>query len=377
MIGKFIQQPGGYRAFVPNAFPPSGLTISPQVMLVNEAASLALGRLDGLAELVPDIKFFTFMYAAKEASLSNNIEGTKATMSDYVHAQAGITHNLPDDVANIACYIKALNQGLAQLDRLPLASRLIKEIHSQLIPETERQGVSAGQFRTSPNWIGGTRPGNADFVPPPPSEVNRCMKDWDNFINRNKSYPILIKVALGHAQFETIHPFLDGNGRLGRLLITLQLCQAKVLSQPILYISNYLKRHRRTYFDRLTDYRGENLVDDWLRFFLEGIEVTAQEATLITRKLVKLQEYDQGLITQLPGRQAHSAQKLLKGLYQLPTMDISQIMDHTGLSRPAAYGLANRLNSLGIFSKRYKHMTSQRGIYYVYDKYLQIFEVDD
>ena len=373
MIGQFIQQPAGYKAFVPSSFPPQGLRVDQETFLMDNIATLTLGKLDGLAQLIPDIEFFTYMYAKKEAVLSNNIEGTRATMHDFIRAESGVVENVPEDVVNIVHYNTTLNYGLDRLSEIPLASRLIKEMHKILLPESERSSKDAGNFRRSQNWISGTSPSNADFVPPPPSELSRCLRDLDNFINTDKSYTNLMRVALTHAQFETIHPFLDGNGRIGRLLITLQLCSDEVLTYPILYLSEYLKRHRQVYFDRLAGYRTPAGINRWLQFFLEGVKVVADEAIKVGQALVRLHKTDKEQLVSLGARQAESATKLLNGLYNNPLVSTKDVMKLTGFaSRPAAYALINKFVDVGILSRII--LKTSRLQYYCHREYLKLFE---
>ena len=370
MIGKLVQQTSDYQAFIPNDFPGSlNYTPSAPTVLADAEASLAIGKLDGLTQLVPNIDFFTLMYNRKEAALSSNIEGTQATMHDFLKAQADIKEGIPTDVTDIHRYLCALDHGFNQLDRLPLASRLIREMHSQLMSLPGDSSKMPGQFRVSQNWIGGTSLKNASFVPPPPSELNRCLKDLDNFINSHTGLPPLIRIALTHAQFETIHPFLDGNGRIGRLIITLQLCQDKLLERPIFYISAYLRRHRRTYFEKLDDYRFGS-VDDWVQFFLDSVEDVAQSAIRSTKQLIDLQEKDQALVNSLL-RQTTVANKLLKHLYQQPIVNVAQVAKAVGLSRQAAYGLTKKFVNCGIL--RPVNPEAQRGIELVHQEYVDIF----
>lgn len=376
-IGNFVQQPQGFKAFIPATFPPKEqLVINPDVGVANDKATLALGKLDGIAQLIPDIDFFTLMYVRKEAALSSNIEGTKATMHDSLKADIKITEGVPRDVENILHYINALNFGMERLKTLPLASRLITEIHHKLMEGThEGKGKTPGAFRTTQNWINGTRPENADYVPPPPTELSRCLKDFDNFINGKHKYSPLIQAGLMHAQFETIHPFLDGNGRTGRLLITLHLCKTKVLEYPILYISEYFKRHRNAYFARLSGYHDKNRVDEWLLFFLEGIETVALEAIDTSKGIVTLREQDMTKVHSLGKKQAESAVKLLNGLYKQPIVDISTVQGITGLSRPAANALVMKFADLKILTQSDK--LTKYGREFNYDSYLNLFTVKE
>lgn len=372
-IGKFVQQPEGYKAFIPAPFPPKGkLIISPDIALVNDAATLALGKLDGVAQLIPDIDFFTFMYVRKEAALSSNIEGTKATMHDSLKADIEIKEGVPRDVENIVHYIDAMNYGQERLKAMPLSARVVNEIHHKLMAGTEEgKGKTPGVFRTTQNWINGTRPDNADFVPPPPHELGRCLKDFEIFLNTQQPYPPLMKAALMHAQFETIHPFLDGNGRTGRLLVTLQLCHAGVLEYPILYLSEYFKRHRNVYFERLAEYHDKSDIDRWVKFFLEGVKEVAEQALLVSKAIVKLREQDMEKVHALGGKQAPSAVKLLLGLYKQPIVDVATVMGITGLTRPAASSLANKFVEIGILAP--PDEDTKYGRTYSYEPYLQLF----
>lgn len=373
-VGNFVQQPQGFKAFIPDAFPPSTeLQFSSKVYLANDRATLALGKLDGVAQLIPDIDYFIFTYIQKEATLSSNIEGTKATMHDALRAGIDITDNIPDDVENIFSYVKAANYGFARIKNMPPTLRVIREIHKELMQYTrEGVGKTPGDFRKTQNWIGGTRPDNADFVPPPPHELGRVLSDFEKFINTPQPYPPLIQAALMHAQFETIHPFLDGNGRTGRLLVTLMLHYQGVLEYPILYLSEYFKRHRDTYFDRLADYHNKSDVERWVIFFLEGIAEIAAEATEVSKKIVKLRESDMIKAHSLGGKQAKTAIKLLHGLFKQPIVDVATAQKITGLSRPAANALVKKFVDIGIL--RQVDETDTYGRQFVYIEYLILFQ---
>jgi Fic family protein len=373
-LGEFVTQPQGYKAFIPSKFPPKeAISMSPQIQLLTSDATLVAGKLDGISQLVPDIDFFTYMYVRKEAALSSNIEGTQATMHDALRADIKITEGVPSDVENILHYIEAINYGLSRLDQLPLSSRLIREIHDKLMRGTaEGIGKTPGQFRTTQNWIGGTRPDNADFVPPPPHELNRVLNDFEHFLNDNSEYPPLVKVALMHAQFETIHPFLDGNGRTGRLLISLFLCQQKVLEHPVLYLSEYFKRHREAYFSALSAYHNRSDTTAWLTFFLEGAKQVAEEAIVVSKKITTLREKDMEKIHSLSGKQAPTAIKLLLGLYRQPIVDVATVQEITGLSRPAANHIILKFISIGLLDQ--SDPTVTYGRQFVYTEYLNLFE---
>ena len=372
-VGRFIQQPQGFKAFIPDVFPPEEqLLFLPEVHMANAEATLALGKLDGVAQLIPDIDFFTLMYVRKEAALSSNIEGTKATMHDSLKASIDMTEGLPRDVENIIHYIEAVNYGRDRLKSMPLSLRVVRELHHKLMHGTQEGiGKTPGEFRHSQNWIGGTRPDNADFVPPPAHELGRVLSDFEKFINNNTLYPPLIKAALIHAQFETIHPFLDGNGRTGRLLITLQLCNDKVLEYPILYLSEYFKRHRDTYFERLSDYHNKGVVERWLIFFLEGVKDVAIEALDVSKRIVVLREQDMKKVHNLGGKRASSALVLLLGLYKQPIVDIATVESITRLSRPAANSQVQKMIEIGILRQIDEYVKYSRQ--FSYDEYLDLF----
>jgi Fic family protein len=312
----------------------------------------------------------------KEATLSSNIEGTKATMHDALRAGIDLTENVPDDVENIFSYIKAVNYGFDRIEAMPLTLRVIREIHRELMQFTkEGIGKTPGEFRTTQNWIGGTRPDNADFVPPPPRELSHALSDFEKFVNNPQQYPPLIQAALMHAQFETIHPFLDGNGRTGRLLVTLQLHYKGVLEHPILYLSEYFKRHRDTYFDRLADYHNKGDIERWVLFFLDGIAEVAVEATEVSKKVVALREKHMTLTHSLGGKQAKTAIKLLQGLYKQPIIDVATTQKITELSRPAANALVKKFVDIGILQQVDESDTYGRQ--FVYTDYLVLFHEPD
>ncbi len=372
-LGNFVQQPQGYTAFIPEIFPPKGsINFASQVYLANDKATLALGKLDGVAQLIPDIDFFISTYAQKEAALSSNIEGTKATMHDALRASIDMAEDIPDDVENIISYVRAINHGFGRAEDAPLTLNVIRELHEQMMQFTkEGIGKTPGEFRKTQNWIGGTRPDNADFVPPPPRELMRTLGDLEKFINTPQPYPPLIVAALMHAQFETIHPFLDGNGRTGRLLITVLLRHQGVLVYPVLYLSEYFRRHRDTYFDRLADYHNKGDIERWVLFFLEGVAEVAAEATEVSKKIVNLREKHMTLVHSLGGKQAKTAVRLLIGLYKQPIIDVATAEKITALSRPAANALVKKFVDIGILRQVDKTDTYARQ--FVYTEYLVLF----
>lgn len=338
IIGIFQQQPTGYKAFTPAKFPPENLiTWDNDLIMLLSQADRAIGKLNAIDELVPDVDFFIFMYITKEASLSSQIEGTQATLIDYIKAEAKLTDKeIPSDVDEIKNYINAMNYGLERLKTFPLSLRLIKEMHEVLLKGVRGQYKTPGEFRKSQNWIGGPTIETAVFVPPTPHSMMDTMSDLEIFLHDTSfKYPPLIKAGLIHAQFETIHPFLDGNGRTGRLLITFFLCKEGVLSRPLLYISEFFKNYRRDYYDKLNSYRHENGVSNWIKFFLTGVRSVAEEAVATAQKITRLREKHISIVSEF-GRNADKALKLLNKLYSLPIVDTHLVGKITGIS-----GMAN------------------------------------
>lgn len=372
-IGTFVQQPQGFKAFIPAPFPPAErFSFSPLNERLHARASFLLGKLDGITQLLPDLDFFIFMYVRKEAALSSEIEGTQATMSDAIRAEVEITKDLPQDVDRILHYIKAMNYGLKRLADLPLSLRLIREVHKELIEGTgDAPGKTPGEFRISQNWIGGASLSTARFIPPPVTEMNQALGEIESFMHMKDGLPPLIKTALLHAQFETVHPFLDGNGRAGRLLITFYLCQQQVLERPVLYLSEFFKKHRSTYFDLLEDYHNKGAIEPWVNFFLEGIAEVAENAVSTSRAITILREEDMRTVQDLDSRRAKVALEVLRNLYELPIVNVRKIEEWTGLSRPAANALVQELVRIGILVQRDRETTYGRD--FEYKRYLKIF----
>jgi Fic family protein len=360
------------RAFIPDPLPPvPPLEIEGSLQQSLEAATLALGRLDGISVLLPDPTLFIYAYVRKEAVLSSQIEGTQSSLSDLLLFEIDEAPGAPvNDVTEVSSYVAALEHGLERLrEDFPLSNRLIREIHSVLLSSGRGSALNPGEFRTSQNWIGGRRPGNAEFVPPPPNEVSNCMADLERFLHaRDDGLPALIRAALSHVQFETIHPFLDGNGRTGRLLITFLLCHAGVLRDPLLYLSLYFKQHRSDYYELLNAVRHTGDWEDWLDFFLEGVRETAEGAFATSQRLSQLLAADQARIQQT-GRRAGSTVRALQAFMAHPVLNISRIREYTGLSISAATSAVNLLEELGVV----REITRQRrNRLFVYDAYLSI-----
>ncbi len=359
------------RAFVPPPLPPHPpLDVTPLLGLL-QRAQMALGRLDGMASILPDTHLFLYMYVRKEALLSSQIEGTQSSLSDLLLFESDEAPGVPlDDVAEVSCYVAALDHGLKLLrDGLPLSLRLIREIHATLLASGRGAGKQPGEFRASQNWVGGSRPSLAAFVPPPPNLVLPCLSDLERFIHaETPELPTIIKAGLLHVQFETIHPFLDGNGRLGRLLVTFLLCAEGMLREPILYLSLYLKAHRQTYYELLQRVREQGDWEAWLRFFLEGVAETAEGATEAARQIMALFAEDRAKIEAL-GRSAGSALRLHDLLKSKPLISVATATERLKLSHPTIGTTVNHLMALGILRET---TGRQRGRLFAYGRYLDI-----
>ena len=360
------------KAFIPHSLPPAAPPLDLAAMQASlEDAQLALGRLDGITTLLPDPYLFLFAYVRKEAVLSSQIEGTQSSLSDLLKFELQERPGVPvDDVTEVSNYVAAMEHGLKRLrEGFPLSNRLIREIHSRLMASGRGSEKLPGEFRSSQNWLGGSRPGNAHFVPPPPSAVQDCMSDLERFIHaRDIAISATVRAALTHVQFETIHPFLDGNGRAGRLMITFMLCHQGVLQEPLLYLSLYFKQHRNEYYALLDGVRQNGDWEAWIEFFLTGIKHTADSAVSTAQRLVTLFRDDQERIQGM-GRAAGSALRVQQALKERPITSIAQVCNMSGLSFPAALSAMERLVELGIT----REITGRvRNRLYVYDSYLEI-----
>jgi Fic family protein len=371
-IGKLIQQPGDYKAFVPNPFPGEIVIDMNQGKLsqLHYWAAHYLAKLDGITQILPNLDFFIFMYVRKEAAFSSQIEGTQATMSDAIRAEANLGFGLPKDVKEIQHYIEAMNYGLKRLESLPLSLRLIREIHSVLLSEPQDQKNTPGEFRRSQNWIGGASLTTAKYIPPPVIEMQRCLDDFEKFLYSKDTITPLIKTGLLHSQFETIHPFLDGNGRTGRLLVTFYLHKLGVLEKPVLYLSAFFKKNRALYFDLINNYHEKGEVIPWLEFFLEGIIDTSKNAIETSKKINSLREKDEFTILKL-GKASQIGLKVLKNLYTLPIVDVNKVAEWTGYTRQGANTLLNRFVEIGILEQQDKKKEYARQ--FVYKEYLDVF----
>lgn len=364
------------RAFVPKSLPPSEAIVldAPRQRLL-ERATLALGKLDSITLLLPNPDIFLYSYIRKEAVLSSQIEGTQSSLSDLLLYEEKEAPGVPfDDVVEVSQYVAALQYGMQRLNEgFPLCNRLLKEMHKVLLSHGRGSTKQPGEFRTSQNWIGGTRPGNAQFVPPPPQLVGECMSDLEKFLHdETQPYPVLIKAALVHVQFETIHPFLDGNGRLGRLLISFILHHDGILSEPLLYLSLYFKKHRMLYYDLLNKIIDEGNWESWIDFFLEGVEETALDAVRSANRLVQIMQTDEQKIQNM-GRGAGSMLRVLKAMAKKPIGPIRMVREATGLSFPTASNAMEKLVEMGIL----REVTNkERNRIYSYHAILTILKED-
>jgi Fic family protein len=338
-----------------------------------EQANQALGRLDGLASILPDISLFIYLYVRKEAVLSSQIEGTQSSLSDLLAYESAEAPGVPlEDVTEVSNYVAAMDHGLRRLrEGFPLSLRLIREIHEVLLAKGRGSEKQPGEFRRSQNWIGGTRPGNAVFVPPPPEKVSDCMAALELFLHQDRpDVPVLVKAALVHVQFETIHPFLDGNGRLGRLLITFLLCAAGALREPILYLSLYFKTNRQQYYDLLQRVREAGDWETWLEFFLTGVKKTAEQAADTARQILALFETDRRTIEGF-GRAAGSALRVHQFMQRKPIISIPAAAEQLSLSAPTVTQSIGRMVRSGML----KEITGKRRRrLFVYSKYVAILD---
>lgn len=353
--GRYIRQPTGYSAFIPSPLPPKPeLTIDPEMHTLLSKADRALGRLDGSIQTLPDPELFVFMYVRKEAVLSSQIEGTQSSLNDVLEAEAAVFDpDRPNDVGEVINYVHAMNYGLDRLRELPISARLIKEIHEKLMANVRGQEKNPGEFRSSQNWIGpaGCTLNTATFVPPPADIVPESIGALEKFIHDEDLIPPLIKIGMIHSQFETIHPFLDGNGRVGRLLITFLLCEGDILTKPVLYISHFFKENRQEYYDLLQAVRDGGRWEPWIKFFLRGIAYVSNEATETARAIVALREEHRHTIQNTFGRAAGNALRLLERLYRHPFIDVPKVAAHLEVTYPPANDLVKRFVEAGILQE--------------------------
>src|ERR1051326_3739789 len=373
-LGAYVVKKVGdesFRAFVPPPLRPDPPVKLDSLQKFLEEANQALGRLDGLASILPDPSLFIYLYVRKEAVLSSQIEGTQSSLSDLLLFESEETPGVPiADVQEVSNYVAAMNHGLRRLhEGFPLSLRLIREIHKVLLAGGRGSDKHPGDFRTSQNWIGGTRPGNASFVPPPPERVVECLGALETFLHHEgPGMPLLVKAALVHVQFETIHPFLDGNGRLGRLLITLLLCVAGAIREPILYLSLYFKTHRQHYYELLDRVRTSGDWETWLEFFLNGVKETSTQAAQSAHQILTLFQEDQHKIERL-GRPATSVLRIHRYMQRKPILSIPATAEQLSISAPTVAKAIQQMQKLGIVRET---TGKQRHRLFIYQRYVDI-----
>lgn len=341
-------------------------------MLLSQADH-ALGRLDGSIQTLPHPNLFVYMYIRKEAVLSSQIEGTQSSLQDVLSAEAKIlAPNRPKDVDEVVNYVRAMNYGLERLAELPVSTRLIREIHAELLQGVYSSHLTPGELRTSQNWIGpgGCTLSDATFVPPPPHEVPQKLAELEQYLHADTGLPLLIKIGLVHAQFETIHPFLDGNGRVGRLLITFLLCEQRVLLKPVLYLSYFFKQHRQQYYEELQSVHHAGTWEQWLTFFLRGIAEVSEQATDTARKILSLREAHRHMITENLGRAAGNGHRLLEHLYEHPIVSVNDVLGLIGTTYQAANNLVIRMANSGILREVTGQVRNRR---FIYQSYIDLF----
>jgi Fic family protein len=352
--GRYVKQRTGYAAFIPAPLPPDPpIALDGPLHTLLSRADQAVGRLDGVIQTVPNPDFFVYMYVRREAVLSSQIEGTQSTLEDLLVVELEprpVWRELPQDVDEVVRYVHAMNYGLSRLSDLPLSLRLITEIHRELLTGSRGSHGRPGEFRRSQNWVGSENASLAEaiFVPPPVHEMKQALDNFERFLHQDQ-LPALVHAGLAHAQFETIHPFLDGNGRVGRLLITFLLVYRSVLHRPLLYLSVYLKRHRAEYYDRLMAIRNSGDWESWLRFFLTGVAQTAEEATATARAILDLrEEHRRRILEQTAGV---NGLRLLDLLFERPLVHVNLVKDSVGISFVTANKLVQQLEGLGVLEE--------------------------
>jgi len=372
-LGRYFETSAGgevVRAFIPPPLPPNPSINLLQLIPYLSKAERAIGRLDGITVLLPSYDLFLYMYVRKEAVLSSQIEGTQSTLTDLLQFENEAERGHPiDDIREVSNYVDAMMFGLERIKELPLSLRLIREIHARLLQGGRGAAMNPGEFRRSQNWIGGSRPGNAYYVPPPVNELTATLDAFERFIHESASnLPPLIKAGLMHVQFESIHPFLDGNGRIGRLLVTLYLCVEKVLDQPLLYLSLYLKTHRTQYYQALQDVRERGDWEGWLVFFLEGVEQVANQAFDTANRIVALFQKDRELIADL-GASTATVLMVHEQFQKYPLISSNQLVAKTTLTSATVNKCIQLLANAGIVSEI---TGKKRGRVFRYNEYLQI-----
>ncbi|MBX9877896.1 MAG: Fic family protein [Candidatus Obscuribacterales bacterium] len=373
--GRLIKQPTGYSAFVPAPLPPTPpIALTGRLMQMLSAADMALGRLDGAGAILPNPDLFVAMYVRQEAVYSSQIEGTQSSLEDILKFESGTQKEQPKDIEEVVNYVRAMNYGLQRLQEFPLSLRLIREIHERLMQGVRGGNKQPGEFRTSQNWIGsrGATLANASYVPPPAHEMKVALANLEEFIHSNSDLPPLIHCGVVHAQFETIHPFLDGNGRVGRLLITFLLCQKEILHLPLLYLSHFFKRHRELYYEKLMNVRLNGDWEGWLEFFLEGVSEVSKEAAATAKQILELQEEHRRKIrSEISG--ATNGMVLLDFLFKNPIITVRMAEQHLNCAYVTAGKIIEKFVELGLLRET---TGTRRNRIFRYEPYLQIFAED-
>lgn len=369
--GKQVKHPTGYTYFLPNEVNDSWIWEDQSINKLLEKAAIKLGELNSFSKLVPNIELFIQLHVTKEAVVSSRIEGTQTQIDEALLEEDEISPERKNDWVEVNNYIKALNQAIIELERLPISSRLIKQTHQILLNSARGENKQPGDFRTSQNWIGGNTLGDAVFIPPHPSYVNELMGDLEKFLhNEEINVPALIKIGIAHYQFETIHPFLDGNGRIGRLMITLFLVDQKILNKPLLYLSAFFEKNKGLYYDNLTFVRSKNNMKQWLKYFLVGVAETAENATSTLSNVLELKAHLESNINANFGKRANNAAILLHYLFKKPLVHVNQVKEITDCSYKTANDLVTAFVTAGIL----KEMTGQsRNRVFVFNDYLKLF----
>ncbi len=377
--GRYITQPAGYRAFIPAPLPPDPPVHMSEgdIQVLLSRADRSLGRLDGSIQTLPNPDMFVYMYMRKEAVLSSQIEGTQSSLNDLIKAEASVGKPDPHgDVSEVINYVSAMNYGLERLEKIPLSICLIREIHARLLEGSRGSNLMPGDLRTRQNWIGpsGCKLNEAIFVPPPPETVPEHLSGLEKFLHTDTDMPLLIKTGLVHSQFETIHPFLDGNGRVGRLLITFLLCQREVLLKPVLYLSLFFKQNQQQYYQELQSVREQGTWERWLEFFLRGVVDVSEQATETARLINNLREQHRNLIAQKFGYAAGKGHLVLEHLYRNPIVSVGAVRDlvgKTSYSYMAANQLVKRMVDCGILLETTGQTRNRR---FIYQQYIDLFE---
>jgi Fic family protein len=373
--GRYVRQPTGYRAFIPAPLPPDPpLALEGALRDKLSAADYALGRLDGAVLTLPNPDLFVFMYVRKEAVLSSQIEGTQSSLQNLLAAEAQLLDpDTPKDVNEVANYVRAMNHGLTRLAELPVSVRLIRDIHTELMQGVRGGRLQPGELRTTQNWIGpgGCTLATATFVPPPPHEVPQALSDLERFLHDGGGLPPLVQVGLAHAQFETIHPFLDGNGRIGRLLIAFLLTEKRLLAKPVLYLSHYFKQHRSEYYERLQAVRDAGDWEGWIAFFLDGVIEVSRQATHTAAAILRMREAFRARITEGLGRAAANGQRVMDRLFDHPIVTVATVREWLALTPAGANQIVARLEGIGLLREITGYACNRR---FRFEPYLQLFE---